>query len=485
MKKIIQTLLVIFLLILNLINAFVHHNLSSKVMIWNHHIKIYKCPIHASEEEIKNDFDPSILIFKKSHFIHETLKQTPVIISNQTDYLAHQVKGLATFNEFSFAYASLASLHDLFDRVHIINQPGYFQLKNSNPNIEYVPEDELMSKLNIKTNSKDNNVFQLTDLPVYKCKGKNGSIYLLTKSTSNITINLKVNDVIYSEKSNGFLETIRNIDKIDISSDEHRLIIETKLTDCSINQDKLESKLKNFRLINLEKNDLNCQGGYNSNLSLYLTKNTTYISKLIRKNSLINSVIVGRKSNKFAYRIVSIKAIGNQFLLFETSELLFPMNKIRSKRWSFGGFIKSVVKAVNKVVNVVVNVVKKVVNFVTGYSTMYDWNYTKRFTYQKTKSFDLIPVGRVSISFSFSPAVTVTASLRASISGVQVLKAGLIVDINANLNAKLNLNTITIDYDWPEKDLIPLQQIARFVVPAGPIIIPGTLNVGLFSTVYI
>ncbi len=83
------------------------------------------------------------------------------------------------------------------------------------------------------------------------------------------------------------------------------------------------------------------------------------------------------------------------------------------------------------------------------------------------------PVGGASVSISFNPSVTVTASMRASITSVNIIKAGIILEVNSNLNAKLNLNLENIDYDWPEKEIIPMRQIARFVVPAGPVPIPG------------
>jgi hypothetical protein len=488
--KIIPTLFVIFLLNLSSINASISHNFSSKVKIWHHHIKIYKCPIDGSEiNEIKNDIDPSILIFKSRHFTNETLEKTPVIVANQTNYLAHHVKGLISFNEFSFAYASMASLHHLFDVVHIVKQPGYFQNKN-NPNREYVPDDEIMVKLNAKFTSRiQTNVFQIDNkTPVYKCKGINGSMYLLVKS-SNITMNLKVNDVIFSEKSDGFLETIRAINRVDVTSNDHRLIIETKLTDCTFEQNMLESSLKYLRLISLERNDLNCQGGYNSNLSLYLTKNTTYISRLIEQNLLLKSVIVGRKSNKFAYRIVSIKKMGSTHFLFETSKSLFPMNKIRNKRcawydvgcWAQKAW-RAAVRLAEEIARRAAEIVQKAIDAVS--STMLDWNYTMQlFTYTEIKSVSLQPIGSTSISFSFSPSVTVTASLRAGLFGVNVYKAGIIINLNTNLNAKLNFNLKTIDYDWPEQDIIPMKHITSFAVPLGPIAIPGTINAGLSTIV--
>ena len=75
-----------------------------------------------------------------------------MIVANQTDYLAHHVKAFTVFNQFTFA--SMASLHVLFDRVHIVYQPGYFEPKNS-PEKEYLPEDELMDSLNKFLKNKD------------------------------------------------------------------------------------------------------------------------------------------------------------------------------------------------------------------------------------------------------------------------------------------------------------------------------------------
>ena len=190
--KIIIILVIYFLLNVCSINA-LNHNLSEKVMIWNHPIKIYKCPIHLTEE-IQDDIDPSILIFKNKD-VTENLEKTPVIVANQTDYLAHHVKSYTTFNDFTFAYAAMASLHVLFDRVHIIDQPGYFEDKkaHSSPNQEHVPDEDLIDRL--KTKTVKDNVLELNSSPVYKCMGQNGSIYLLIKS-SNITSYLKVDDII-------------------------------------------------------------------------------------------------------------------------------------------------------------------------------------------------------------------------------------------------------------------------------------------------
>lgn len=440
-----------FLLCVCSVSAF-EHKLSKKVMHWDHSIKIYKCPIYATQQ-IENDIDPSILVFKSKHAT-QSLEKTPIILADQTNHIIHHVKKFATFNQFTFAYASMASLHNLFDKVHIINEPGQFDEKTNSKNLEHIPDERVIIKLKTKT-AKDN-VFELKNVPVYKCLGKNNSNYLFVKYSS-VTANLIVNDVIYSEKSDGFLETIRSIDQIDVANDEQRLIIETTLTDCSANQDSLENRIANLRLISIEKNDLNCLGGFKSNSSLYLTKSNKYISKLITENNLTKSVIIGRKSSRFAYRILSIKKIG-KYLLLESSESLFPTKLKRFKRdcgWKFWECVVSVVKAV--------------------LYTPYDWNSDFGYKYSTSAGFKLTPVGKASASFSFNPSVTVTVSIQASLFDFVVKKAGLIFNVNANLDAKLKLNLENnIDYTWPEMTIIPKETIARFSIQVAPfVVIPG------------
>lgn len=446
-----------------------NYSLSSKVLIWNEHVKIFKCPIHAIAE-YKEHIDPNILIFK-SEQATESLKTTHVIVANQTDYLTHNVKAFTTFDEFTFAYATMATLEDLFDHIEIHNQPGYFeQMKYSN--LEYIPDDELIHSLrNESIYNPDRNIIELRNKHIHKCMGggsggKDDSNYLLLKS-SNITANLKVDDIVFSDRSDGFLETIKKIDQIDVTSNEQRLLIETELTDCSnlINQDLIEKKSENLHLINLENNELNCKGGFSSNSSLYVIKPNSYISRLNRQNSLINSIIIGRNSHKFAYRIISIKKIGKYYLL-ETSDTLSPM-KIRTKR----GFFKKIFR---KVVSFVSRIISKIINF----SVSWNWNLRKTFTRTEKKQYDLttnnnVKIGEASITLTLQPTITVSLSMQASLKGIYITRAGIILDINANLNAKFNLNTMSIDYDWPEQAIISMKPIAYFVVPVGPVALPG------------
>jgi len=467
-----------------IINAF-NYSLSSKVLIWNEHIKIFKCPIHAIEQ-YKEHIDPSILIFKNQQAT-QSLKTTHVIVANQTDYLTHNVKAFTIFNDFTFAYAIMATLEDLFDHIEIHNQAGYFEQKKYS-NLEYIPDDEIINDLRNKSENNNKQIIELKNKHIYKCMGSSGSdkdnsIYLLLKS-SNITANLKVNDIVFSDKSDGFLETIKQIDQIDVASNEHRLLIETELTDCSksVNQDLIEKKIENLHLFKLENNELNCKGGFSSNSSLYVIKPSSYISRLNRQNSLLNSIIIGRNSHKFAYRIISIKKIG-KYYLFETSDTLFPM-KIRNKR----GWFKRIFR---KVVNFIAKVVSSIINF----SVSWNWNLRKTFTHTERKNYDLtlqqfdvsdnkyktIKIGDASVTLTLKPTITVSLGMQASLRGIHITKAGIVLDINANINAKFNLNTMSIDYDWPEKAIIPMKPIAYFVVPIGPVVLPGILYIIVFK----
>ena len=96
-----------------------------------------------------NDIDPSILIFKSKNAT-ESLEKTPIIVANQTDYLAHQVKKFTSFNQYTFAYASMASLRNLFEKIHFINEPAEF-VNAKDLDLEHVPHDKIMDRLRAKT----------------------------------------------------------------------------------------------------------------------------------------------------------------------------------------------------------------------------------------------------------------------------------------------------------------------------------------------
>jgi len=400
-----------------IINAF-NYSLSSKVLIWNEHIKIFKCPIHAIEQ-YKEHIDPSILIFKNQQAT-QSLKTTHVIVANQTDYLTHNVKAFTIFNDFTFAYAIMATLEDLFDHIEIHNQAGYFEQKKYS-NLEYIPDDEIINDLRNKSENNNKQIIELKNKHIYKCMGSSGSdkdnsIYLLLKS-SNITANLKVNDIVFSDKEN---------------------------------------------------NELNCKGGFSSNSSLYVIKPSSYISRLNRQNSLLNSVIIGRNSHKFAYRIISIKKIG-QYYLFETSDTLFPM-KIRNKR----GWFK---RKFRKFRNFVSRLIRRIINF----SRTWNWNLRKTFTSTKEKNYDFEynfkKIGDVKVTSTLKPTITVSLGMQASLRGIHITRAGIVLDMNVNINAKFNLYTESIYYDWPEKAIIPMEPIAYFYVPIGPVVLPGILYI--------
>jgi hypothetical protein len=40
---------------------------------------------------------------------------------------------------------------------------------------------------------------------------------------------------------------------------------------------------------------------------------------------------------------------------------------------------------------------------------------------------------------------------------------------------------MSIDYDWPEKAIIPMKPIAYFYVPIGPVVLPGILYIIVFK----
>jgi len=86
-----------------------------------------------------------------------------------------------------------------------------------------------------------------------------------------------------------------------------------------------------------------------------------------------------------------------------------------------------------------------------------------------------IKIGDASVTLTLKPTITVSLGMQASLRGIHITRAGIVLDINANINEKFNLNTMSIDYDWPEEAIIPMKPIAYFYVPIGPVVLPGIL----------
>lgn len=403
--------------------------MSKKVRRWNDGLKIFKCPIITQYEK---EIDPSILIHRNTNSGFQ-IKNDSVVLSNQTEYLVHHVKSIKVIDNFTFAYASMASLFDIFDNVQMQNQRADISKKNISTK-EKIPDDKLMRILESKKNL--NGVFELSTGPIYKCLGTNSSSYALVKST-NESNNLQINDIIFGKNSHGYLETIKNIDRINVSVDEHRFVIETKLTYCNRILDTLENRISNLNLIDLNKTDLNCKGGYNSDSSLYLVENSEDLLTL----NLTRSVIVGRESNKFAFKILTLKEIG-QFILIELIEI--DESYFSSQRsWAINDKMES-------------------------------------FSISPYLSIPLNPFGSIDLSFSFSPTINATLNITTEWFTSTVNTVGLTVEVLTNFNAKSLLSLQNITFTWPEKTII--NKDMPISISIGGIPIPGTFTFSMLSS---
>ncbi len=356
----------------------------------------------------------------------------------------HEIKHSAKLNEYTFAYGSMASITEIFTSLKIKQHSGQFvnSFKDFKKTYEEIPTDQLMNDLKSKT--PRDRVFEINSSPVYKCLGNIDLSYVLMKATIETNM-LQVNDTIYSEKSDGYLETINSIRKIVVSDNEQRLVIETQMTNCGSILETLETKIRNIKLINLHTTELNCEGGEKSDLSLYVTENKGSISKLFKTESLIENVIVGRESKKFAFRISSVKRLGS-YLLFECISLKNSSNVGRG--W---------------------------------YS--FQFNAYKDFTYQASKNIDfkidgLQSLGSASASLFFNPYIKFEVDIQSNWIGIPYLQTiGLTLGAKMNINFKLNIDLTTLNYQFKEIEL--LSTTFNFYVLVAGIPVPGTARLFL------
>ncbi len=275
---------------------------SKNVIYIDETFPVFKCPI-ASLPTTQSEIDPSILIYRNHYVKNLSNKENPIFLSNKNANLMHRVKATRKINNFTFAYASMASLNELFDELKLPKQRASF-IKETLFD-EKIPSDLLIQDLNNNRAFKVNNI--------YKCSGKND--FFLVKASKE-TESLRINDKIYNDKSNGYLETITSIDRLDIENDQKRILIETELTDCSRLVDSFESRINNLDLINMKNIDLSCKNSFNSKKSIYVLEENQY-----DYIDFIGKIIAGRKSTKFASQIVSIKTAG-KYLLLECISLM-------------------------------------------------------------------------------------------------------------------------------------------------------------------
>ena len=109
-------------------------------------IPLFKCPVESQYFETNTEEDASFLVFKSDE-ISSRIRPKTVLYSSQAGTIIHKVNYTLKFDEFTFSYASLASLTDLIKYADFRNHP--MQLVNATASqwTEDVPLKDLFSFL--------------------------------------------------------------------------------------------------------------------------------------------------------------------------------------------------------------------------------------------------------------------------------------------------------------------------------------------------
>jgi hypothetical protein len=138
-------------------------------------------------------------------------------------------------------------------------------------------------------------------------------------------------DVIFGNESFGYLETITNVDEITASYNyRKKLIIETKLAECSTNLNTKINNIINLKKLNTDLSELDCMA--DSSSSLYVMNLNLSSINMNSKSDLVSKLIPARKSSSFGLKILTKTKIGS-YVVFEGISLN-QLNKLKKTKLS-------------------------------------------------------------------------------------------------------------------------------------------------------
>ena len=399
---------------------------------------LYKCYSSFSS-------DDSVFIFK-----NETLKNLIIInhilVSDQVDGVMHKIDSIYDLNKnFTLISAIPASIEEIIDYSDFKNIDLIYAQDNQLTR-EQIPDDDFFDYMK---NFKNTTLHHIdSQVKNYKCIGKTYesilnntffteySTFIIMKATVE-TRSFKVNDLLSSEISHGFLEKVKNINQFNAGN--VKTIIETELVSCH----DLNFGMNYIEFLNKTKKELDCMGGIDLIPGLLLVNETV-------DSNLIGNIIVGRQSDRYIMQIFRIQE-HEGYLFFESLPIIGLDDD-------------------NKPISLMV--IKSITN---NQASKIDLNL---FTYTKT----------LRRSFDFGLIIAeITGSLKADIA----LKFGLkfdekIKEISTSLNSNLEINLsyhmgiLTGEKEFFEKlNILSNIKIFNFYIPIGLFRIPGEVFLDL------
>ena len=388
----------------------------------------------------------SIFMFK-----NQTLKNKIVIndilISDQVDGVLHKINSIYDLNNnFTLINAKPASIEEIIDYADFKSAGYVYELDNELTR-EQVPDDDFFDYMKNFTNMTIHHIDP--QLNTYKCIGKAYESILdntlLTEYTTIIVVkasaetrSYKINDLLRSEFSSGYLERVKKLNKFNAGNT--KAIVETELINCN----ELNFEMNYIEILNKTQKELDCIGGNDFMPGLIIVNENVDLN-------LIGKIISGRQSASYMMKIIKIKEYEG-YLFFESMPIIGLDEK--NEPISF----KTIKSAFNKQKSSKIDV--------------NSFTYTKQLRYP----------------FDFG---LILAELSCSIKAQIGLKFGLKFDKNIkeiSVSLKSNLD---IDLSYYMKiltaekvfykafNILSNKKILNFYLPIGPILIPGKLLLDL------
>ena len=283
---------------------------------------IYNCPIYKQ-------FPLSFGFYKLFLFSNKTLRNSlnpsTILISDKFEFIMHNIDTIIDVDvDYKYTYAlaypvsvdkiiSFADFRNMTIRKEIEKTIDYDYLQ------EQVPSASILELIENKTKLvKD--VFKINSTS-YKCLSKKSlsnqthSVYIIVRAEIE-TLNLNVSDIVYSNSSGGYFETISEIDYINTFKYGTKTYVKTNLAFCDEFDSDGFHQMINETVIDYFKTSVK-QFCYDS-----LDYKGVYV--LDEEYRCLNSslkFIANRKSNGFVGEIIGKKQTSN-YIIFELRPIL-------------------------------------------------------------------------------------------------------------------------------------------------------------------
>ncbi|KAI8494760.1 hypothetical protein Bbelb_273650 [Branchiostoma belcheri] len=245
-----------------------------------------------------------------------------VLSSPQAGGVLHKVEQVVTEGAYTLVAAHPATLEDMF------NYADFSQRVRLEPVVDFSSIEQEPSLSVIQSIIRGNGTFQgdnthviNPDVKVYKCVGPSGSLRLVFReSDPNLPV-INLGDVIVGNQSNGMLEFVTNMTNTAFGT-----IIHTNLTDCFGGIYSIQEQFETVSGHTVPP-PLSCSGGPTGETGLLIAEKRDLLQ--------LDSVVVGRKTGRFAAKVLS-KRVNSGFIVMEAEPITVGTTELQTSPTSAG-----------------------------------------------------------------------------------------------------------------------------------------------------